>query len=419
MTPYRSVYPIDSITPVDYLNPNILLQKRVYQSIVGCINGIFTWTCPDIDTSLTFIASHRNSAHQQHYKAALYVLRQLTSTNEDGIPFHSIFSSKIQALNNLPHHHNKEAHTNSIPPSPSEFHQLNAFCDAIWGGQFGSAVGDGTPLELFKFCPLSGFFICCPGSPTYWKSILQNKTPRALSKPRTWQQIKAQQNYSPWKIVPTTWEWRRLIIVRQYTTIIKYTYIGMLPLNKKVSNTLTSGETRFGNDISQNMSRWSIYLASSTTLTSSQGRRKGKNLLSKSLQFHDGFLPSLSQIPSQCSLSHYFCRDNPSLLLYLVRNNHSSITGTPVESHPDRIKIVFPSFLSTGGCWQNPSQQILTLAPVRPPPKIIVETKNTLTLFKNKLMSPPIGGGGRGMWRYQAGGRRFLLSSVPLSQFLR
>ena len=58
----------------------------------------------------------------------------------------------------------------------SEFHQLTAYCDANWGGQFGSAVEDGTPLELFKFRSLSGFLICRSGGPIAWKSIRQNQT---------------------------------------------------------------------------------------------------------------------------------------------------------------------------------------------------------------------------------------------------
>ena len=84
--------------------------------------------------------------------------------------------STIQAFNHFPHHHDKESYTESTSPSPSEFHQLAAFCDANWGGQFGSAVEDVTPLKLFKFCSLSGFLICRSGGPITWKSIRQNQT---------------------------------------------------------------------------------------------------------------------------------------------------------------------------------------------------------------------------------------------------
>ncbi|EJK72714.1 hypothetical protein THAOC_05724, partial [Thalassiosira oceanica] len=52
--------------------------------------------------------------------------------------------STVQAFNHFPHHHDKEAYDDAIAPSPSECHQLTAFSDACWGGQFGNAVKDGT-----------------------------------------------------------------------------------------------------------------------------------------------------------------------------------------------------------------------------------------------------------------------------------
>ena len=98
------------------------------------------------------------------------------STNEYGISFHSQSSSTIQVFNHFPHHHDKEAYTEETAPSLSEFHQLTAFCDADWGGQFGSAVEEGTPLKMFKFRSLSGFLIFRYGGPTAWNSIHQNQT---------------------------------------------------------------------------------------------------------------------------------------------------------------------------------------------------------------------------------------------------
>ena len=61
-------------------------------------------------------------------------------------------------------------------PSISECHQLTAYCDANWGGQFGSAVEDGTPLELLKLRSLSSFLIYRSGGPIVWKPIHQNQT---------------------------------------------------------------------------------------------------------------------------------------------------------------------------------------------------------------------------------------------------
>ena len=51
-----------------------------------------------------------------------------------------------------------------------------AYCNTNWGGQFFSAVKDGTSLELFKFCSLTGFFIYRSGGPIVCKYIRQNQT---------------------------------------------------------------------------------------------------------------------------------------------------------------------------------------------------------------------------------------------------
>jgi hypothetical protein len=60
--------------------------------------------------------------------------------------------------------------------------RLTGFTDACWGGQFGNAVPEGTPLELFKFRSLSGYLICRSGGPIAWKSIRQNQTSRSSCK---------------------------------------------------------------------------------------------------------------------------------------------------------------------------------------------------------------------------------------------
>ena len=65
MTPYRSGFPIDYISPVDPLNHDLNRQRQVHQSIVGCINWLATCTRPDIAPVLTFLASYINSPHPQ------------------------------------------------------------------------------------------------------------------------------------------------------------------------------------------------------------------------------------------------------------------------------------------------------------------------------------------------------------------
>ena len=176
MTPYHSGFPIDYIPPVDPLDTDLTRQRQVFQSIVGCINWLANCTRPDIAPVLTLLASYSSSTQPQHYKAAVNSLKYLTSTNEYGISFHSESSATIQEFNHFPHHYDREAYTDATYPSTSEFHQLTVYCDAKWGGQFGSAVEDVTPLGLFKFLSLSGFLICRSGGPIAWKSISQNQT---------------------------------------------------------------------------------------------------------------------------------------------------------------------------------------------------------------------------------------------------
>ena len=111
MNPYHSGFPIDSIPPVDPIDHDLPHQIKVYQNIFGCINWLATCIRPDISPVITFLASYSNSPQPQHYQAAVHDLKYLTNTNEYGISFHSNSSSKIQALNHFPYHHNREAYT--------------------------------------------------------------------------------------------------------------------------------------------------------------------------------------------------------------------------------------------------------------------------------------------------------------------
>ena len=119
MTPYCSGFPIDSIPPVYPLDTDLPRQRQVYKIIIGCINWIATCTRSDIAPVLTFLASYRNSSHPQHYEAAVHDLKYLTGTNEYRILFHSKYFSTIEAFNNFPHHHDREAYTDATAPSPS------------------------------------------------------------------------------------------------------------------------------------------------------------------------------------------------------------------------------------------------------------------------------------------------------------
>ena len=132
MTPYLSGFPIDSIPPVDPLNPDLNFQQQVYQRIAGCINWLETFTCPDIAPVITFHASYSNYLNSQHYKAAIHALKYLMRTNEYGLSFHSESLATIQAFNHFPHHHYREAYTEATAPSLSEFNQLYSSIHPRW-----------------------------------------------------------------------------------------------------------------------------------------------------------------------------------------------------------------------------------------------------------------------------------------------
>ena len=176
MTPYRSGLPIDSLPPPPPDDPDLKRRKKIYQGIVGSINWLAQCTRPDVSPALTFLASYSNAPSAQHYQAALHVLKYLYSTSDYGISYHSDACNTIQAFNHFPHHHDKEAYTDATPPSPSEVMQLTSFTDACWGGQFGNALPEGTPIELFKFRSLSGYVICRSGGPVAWRALRQDRT---------------------------------------------------------------------------------------------------------------------------------------------------------------------------------------------------------------------------------------------------
>ena len=176
MTPYRSGYPIDAIPPSDPHDPDLKRRTKIYQQIIGSINWLAQCTRPDVAPALTFLSSYNLAPHHQHYKAAIHVLKYLHSTAEYGISYHSDACNTIQAFNHFPHHHDKEAFKDATAPAPSECHELTAYSDACWGGNFGNVVPDGTPLEPFKFRSLSGYLVCMCGGPIAWKSIRQDQT---------------------------------------------------------------------------------------------------------------------------------------------------------------------------------------------------------------------------------------------------
>jgi hypothetical protein len=97
-----------------------------------------------------------------------------------GIWYNSSANTTVQAFNYFPHHHDKGAYIDATPPpTPADYYNLIGFSNACWDGQFGNAVENGTPLEMFKFRSLSGFIICHTGGPIAWKSPCQEQASRS------------------------------------------------------------------------------------------------------------------------------------------------------------------------------------------------------------------------------------------------
>ena len=108
-------------------------------------------------------------------------------------------------------------------------------------------------------------------------------------------------------------------------------------LHKHVSNTLTSGKN---GSVMLPVKRYQV--VSHTWHHQPQWHlnqgNEGHHSLFQSPKFHYIFSPRLYQIPSQCSLSHYHFRENPSLIFYLFTNIRSIKTGTPIRSQTGRKK---------------------------------------------------------------------------------
>jgi hypothetical protein len=56
----------------------------------------------------------------------------------------------IQAFNQFPAYHDREAYTDATPTAPGDISLITGYSDACWDGQFGNMVPEDIPLPLFK-----------------------------------------------------------------------------------------------------------------------------------------------------------------------------------------------------------------------------------------------------------------------------
>ena len=85
------------------------------------------------------------------------------STSEYGISYHSNACNKFQPFNHSPHHHDKEAYYDSIPPLPAKCHQRTVQFVVTLARVANLAPPlkiVHLPIEFFNFCSLSGCIVC-------------------------------------------------------------------------------------------------------------------------------------------------------------------------------------------------------------------------------------------------------------------
>ena len=165
-TPYRSGYPIDTITPTTTLTPSQRLQQtKHFQSLVGSLNWLSISTRPDIATATNLLAKHSCSPSPGHIDAARRVTKYLLGTKDRAITFTQQQNESLNAFIKFP-----------IPTN-----QLTALTDANWGPQDQSIPSKYThhqPLDLFKTRSLSGYVLFY-GRPIHWSSKRQSLTARS------------------------------------------------------------------------------------------------------------------------------------------------------------------------------------------------------------------------------------------------
>jgi len=156
-SPYRSGVHIDSI-PCQVMSPHERDRLRLqYQSLVGSLNWLAHTTHPDLSTIVSLLAQHQSIPSQEHYDAALYVVKYLATSRNLGLYFTSLRSSTLESFLHFPVQQ-----------------QLLSMSDANWGPQDGS-LATLPDLPLFVYRSMSAFYVDLFG-PLHWLSKHQTVT---------------------------------------------------------------------------------------------------------------------------------------------------------------------------------------------------------------------------------------------------
>ena len=177
-TPYRSGFPVDAVPPSTRDDEDRTQKERRarYMSLIGSIGWLVTCTRPDLAAIHKFLATYMERPALGHEQAAKYVLHYIHSTHDMGISFTSRGVRPMHTYVHFPDATDVEAYKDAQPPTSERSHLMTTYSDACWGGQFGNAVKDGTPLELFKYRSMSGAIVFRCGGPIAWTAERQDQT---------------------------------------------------------------------------------------------------------------------------------------------------------------------------------------------------------------------------------------------------
>jgi hypothetical protein len=114
--------------------------------------------------------------------ATLHVLHYIHSTHDYGIHFTLSVTDPVHTFVHFLDSSDIEACTDAKPPFLSHQSPLTSYSGACWGSQIGSDVWDGTLLPLFKCRSMSGGIVFCPGRPTAWTAVRQERMSLSLCK---------------------------------------------------------------------------------------------------------------------------------------------------------------------------------------------------------------------------------------------
>ena len=159
-TPYKSSYPVDSISFTRLPQKEQDELTHSMQVYVGCLTWLSISTCPDITTITNILAKHTTKATPAHIDQVKQTIKYLKGTKTLGVSFSSNHQQKLESHVKFP-----------------IYDPVTGLCNANWGPQDQSCPCSNKTrtTPLFTNHSLSGFLIYFSG-PLHWVSKRQTVT---------------------------------------------------------------------------------------------------------------------------------------------------------------------------------------------------------------------------------------------------